>query len=597
MANNQVSYGNETILKSIPINSGLKSFLWKKFQWLAEHNGVRYASSLFQEMKEVVMAYVADPKRTENRQGYVSALPIRNRAVCNSLLGYADTQPHTVVDLLKVYTSVSEPVVSVEESSDDLYERLGAEYPDPESLKALWRRMFSEYPVCSFKVFRKVYRKWQKWILKELDHRMVSIKWPTPAEYTSHPDAQSAWEVDMFTFFQQADEWGIELSEYLHDQGHVRLYRGSLGHNEGYEESVVGVVHHIPKKGTVKRRPIADPNKWWQALSEPYAAALYAVLEKYARKTDCTFNQCKFVQELQDRLNRGEYIGSVDLSAATDYLPMAWCPANLGHLLGEEHKLFDSELASLVLARSWYLDDAGGAVRWKQGQPLGSKASFALLGITHNFILDLLSTALGLSEHPYRVVGDDVIILTPELRSTYIRFMEANGIPLSLHKSYEYRAAEFAGRWFVVNQPPSFISDHNVIRYNNLFDYSRATGVVIRWEHLPKAVQAKWCRGFRSTHQAMKAYDIVAHLEAGDPQIAVRYPELCARYYQEVYSNEKTLVDGTDQQVWITLDGHSFLTGSSNAQRLQTLKEWKKRKFRPSSTNHLRKSILTAMDG
>lgn len=599
----QVSYGNRSILRSIPISSRLKSFLWKKFQWLVEHNGERFASDTFKELKEVVMAYTADTARLAHQQTYISKLKIRNLSVCKQILRYADTQPHDVINLLKIYTTFAEPIQTVEESSDELYNRLDAlDYPDFKSLKDAWRRMNLDAVGVSYKCFRKVTSTWTRCIKRELDRTDKSVTWPTPSSYLKSNDPNGRCREDMFVFMQGLGYWDLADLPFFDNPDYLDIKR-ELGlasvvcEDLADEPMGVGHVHHIPKTGTVKRRPIADPNKWWQSLSEPYARALYKVLETHCSQTDCTFNQAKFVQEIQGRLNRGEYVGSVDLSAATDNLPLAWFPGNLGHLLGEDHPLWFSEQASLALARSWYLDDDGGAVSWKQGQPLGSKASFAILGITHNYILDLLCHGNQMTGRPYRILGDDILILDKDLRSLYIKFMQINGIPLSLHKSYDGRAGEFAGRWFVVNQPAKFTTDHRPIYKSNLFDYTRSTGTIIRWEYLPRAVRDFWSHGFKSVAQAKRVYYYVAQLEAGCPQVAENHSDFTIRFYQHLYSNEHKQAEDCVDRFWGMVDDQPFLYhGKANMATLNALKEWKRKKFRPFSTSSIRNAAIAASE-
>lgn len=597
----QVSFGNRSILRSIPISSRLKSFIWKKFQWLVEHNGERYASDIFKELKETVMAYTADTARLAHKQDYISRMKIRNLSVCRQLLQYADTQPHDVINLLKVYTTFAEPIQTVSESSDELYSRLdNLVYPDFKSLKDAWRRMNLDAVGVSYKSFRKVTQVWTKCIKHELDRADKSVIWPTPASYIKCSDPNGQCREDMFVFMQGLGYWDLDSLDLFDspEYGDIKREFGVASVVcEDYADEPMGVghVHHIPKTGTVKRRPIADPNKWWQSLSEPYAKALYSVLEHHCSKTDCTFNQSKFVAEIQGRLNHGEYVGSVDLSAATDNLPLAWFPGNLGRLLDESHPLWFSEQASLALARSWYLDDDGGAVSWKQGQPLGSKASFAILGLTHNYILDLLCTGNKIAGRPYRILGDDILILDKRLRDLYIQFMQSNDIPLSLHKSYDGRAGEFAGRWFVVNQPAKFTTDHRPIYKSNLFDYCRSTGTVIRWEFLPRAVRDYWSHGFKSLSQAIKAYNLVAELEAGRPQVAENHSDWTIRYYYALYSSEKELAGDCVDRFWGLVNDQPFLySGKANMATLNALKEWKRKKFRPFSTGSIRSAAIAA---
>ena len=258
----------------------------------------------------------------------------------------------------------------------------------------------------------------------------------------------------------------------------------------------VGYIQHIPKKGTIKRRPIAVPNRFVQDGMVP----IYQVLKHLVRRLPCdaTFDQSRFDTKIQNRVNnKNLYIGSVDLSQATDNLPLSW-----GKFLVEELVLPMYSSSELV-DTSWNLfleasrakwNNDGIMSRWTVGQPLGSLPSFPLLAVTHNLLLEALSFTNGFGHSPYAVLGDDVVLFNKKLRKQYIRLMTNRGIPLSLHKSYEGNLSEFAGKIYIKGQIPRFVSDQTAIHWNNMFDYQRSTGVIIPFNNLPKAVRKRFTR-------------------------------------------------------------------------------------------------------
>jgi hypothetical protein len=136
-------------------------------------------------------------------------------------------------------------------------------------------------------------------------------------------------------------------------------------------------------------------------------------------------------------------------------------------------------------------EDQSYLVHWHVGQPLGSVTSFAMLSITHNILLEAMSLSLGLGHSPYVVLGDDVVVFNKKLRKKYIAVFNQRGIPLSLHKSYEGRLSEFAGKMFVSNCIPFYTTDHSPLTWNSLFDWQSKTGIRIPWKHLPMQLRRK----------------------------------------------------------------------------------------------------------
>lgn len=582
------SFGSSVILSSIPLNRSFKNFIIKKFVYVNEHNGSFYASELFKGFKELVMEYCADPKRKEHMRYYYSSLKIRNKSVKRTFFMYADTMPHALLDLLKIYTSYEEPLVTVEESSADLQKSLSALSDSSHLFERLSsylesRNRHTELPSL-LSIYEKLNSRMNS-IIKKAGKKEMSIIWPTPSAYSS----DDLFFKDLDEFFVTCSTLGIDLDDLLVTEPDLRQWNMHYRNWQNKLVRPVGKIHHIPKKGTIKRRPIADPNKFWQAMSRPYSEILYDMLKSY--KTDATFNQNKFTVEIKNRIDRGEYVGSVDLSSATDNLPLSWFP-----LYQRQHELLETSLgrsviSAMLLARLDYTD-LGTPIHWNQGQPLGSLPSFAILGITHNAILWTLSKLLKLNDLPYRIVGDDLIVYDSSLRNEYINFMKFCGIPLSLHKSYEGRAVEFVGRFFVKNQNPHFISDHTPIRWNNLFDYQASTGIRIPWDRLPLSLTKQWAQGFENADSARKAYENISYLTAKnhvlDEQFAVGW-------YRALAENENSEPDRHIGETVVFLDSTFRITNTVRPPKAPQLSKWKKEKYRPFTTTTLRNAAIVAM--
>lgn len=85
----------------------------------------------------------------------------------------------------------------------------------------------------------------------------------------------------------------------------------------------------------------------------------------------------------------------------------------------------------------------------------------------------------------YVVLGDDIVFKHEDVAQYYIEILTVTGVPLSLHKSFKGKLVEFAGKVFVKNQTARYITDQTVLTNNNLFEWSRATGIPIQWNHIP----------------------------------------------------------------------------------------------------------------
>lgn len=503
---------------SLPIDRKVKKYLIMKYNWLVRHNGEPYAVEIFKAAKTVIMQYRSDPDRCQRRSTYMSQFPMRNRKMVRKLFAYADTDPHSVVDLLKLYTEVERPT----ESKEHAFKKLKGNLEDItlptqyEDFEIGLLSIFPDYRSAKRAVDR--YHFWKRRFRHDLEDwgkEEHKVPLPFPQQFVDY-GRNINWET---VSFMRSVLRNCSPEERL-------LLRDVIRSNEGRSDPVfselttelsrnlfdapaispVGKVLFKPKVGTTDWRPVAAPNLWWQALSAPFADFLYRELRKLS-KTDSTFDQNRFVQEIESRLQKKEYVGCVDLHAATDYLPRVWFNQLLQSVDSQSSRV--SMLASDVLMRGqWSVEGQTGStvVSWQQGQPLGAKSSFAILGLTHNMILDCLAFGLGLRDHPFRITGDDLIVYDRHLRETYIAFMEMCGIPLTLSKSYEINSVEFLGRWYVAGQGGRYITDHHRIFTSNLFDYSVATGKPVRWEHLPQGCRHFWSKGFACEQDAVHAY-------------------------------------------------------------------------------------------
>ena len=678
---------NTVILSSIPLNKKLKAYYISKYTWLAEHNGLKYAASVFKEMREIALAYRADTHRLENREQYLQRMPVRKNGWLRMLFEYLDCHPEYVLNFLKLYVGLEEPVVSVEESANtqDSYlksrdrsvntdvpsfltnwldlitgkvrvfpseyrlicshwsedERIVAILGDDSKVHTISRKRFDELGFLSnyakghsYAEFQSYIRKWRQYlrIPKISDDQLVEAAKaaePLPEMYVDF-DRRSEQSESL-----ERDLWNLYNMEIVAETGgwvetptlsptalsfvesflspNLMVLWDSWDFGEGLpaiEKSFldgcyVGNIHHIPKKGTVRRRPIAAPNRFLQMGMHP----AYQILKKMVSHLpkDATFNQDRFDQKITNRVtNENLYVGSVDLSQATDNLPFLW---------GEKiwNELVRTKVSPLV-NQSWDLfvecsrgrwNNDGILSHWTVGQPLGCLPSFMVLSMTHNLFLESLSFQCGYGHSPYCILGDDVVIMTKKLRKQYISQLTKRGIPLSLHKSYEGNLTEFAGKTYIKNHIPFYTSDQSALGFGNLYDYQRATGICIPWDHLPCKLKRRferesrqWGIQDRSIFPLVYALGQLAncgkscyHFDTTDEDSL-----LTSYFFHDAVLTEDRRPDPNMQSGIVMISGHpityldyGYTEKHGYKQRFREigLPEWYKRKFRPVSTDKI----------
>jgi len=98
---------------------------------------------------------------------------------------------------------------------------------------------------------------------------------------------------------------------------------------------------------------------------------------------DGTFEQVKPINNLMDLSRRSvdKFIGSCDMSAATDRLPIKLQIALLKERFGSS---FAYSWAHLLVSRDYFF--AGKPITYSVGQPMGALSSWASLALTHHFL-------------------------------------------------------------------------------------------------------------------------------------------------------------------------------------------------------------------
>lgn len=373
-----------------------------------------------------------------------------------------------------------------------------------------------------------------------------------------------------------------------------------------YHTVPAGHIHHIPKKGTVKRRAIAAPNRYFQVCMKPFQMFLRSVTRQLPQ--NCQFDQRKLDQKIQKTLDAGDFIGCWDLSRATDYLPFNWFIQLCQGLFWFSGRLAETESLGLVwwsfchymaAARGHWLNGYNYS-QWRRGQPLGTWPSFEVLSLTHHLLLEAISVYIGRLDSPYGICGDDNVIFDQSVYTLYRRLMDKAGNPISEGKSFSGRLIEFTGKLFVTNQSGAYAPDLVPITFTSLFDYQRASGHYLKWEDLPDHLRHRFVSTVGNTNAACKPRDVYiacqAILNIPCPELSERAAELVTLFYARIDEANGTLVAA--RRVWTVGfdDTHTFSLGneSRHVRGQKPPDKWFIRKYRPYDTNALVRMVASA---
>jgi len=182
---------------------------------------------------------------------------------------------------------------------------------------------------------------------------------------------------------------------------------------------------------------------------------------------DGTFNQAGPLA----RANSWSGLYSLDLTAATDRLPIKLQIALLGALLG--NPAIADAWATLLVDRFYRFSVMGFeqfacVIKYAVGQPMGALSSWAMLAFTHHFMVQVAAWMAGRPSHTlylnYAVLGDDLVIGDADVMVCYLQICESLGVKVGLHKSLispKGYALEFAKRtvWLGVDVSPIPLSE------------------------------------------------------------------------------------------------------------------------------------------
>jgi hypothetical protein len=629
---------NLLLLRSIPLDRHLKRYYLAKYCHLCKNNGVDFANAKFKDLLSALKQYKSS--------GSLPSVGLRRNGWMKKLISYTDTHPHFVFNFLKGFTSW-QLKIDVKKASRDFdlaLKSVKSDYAVPRYLKewieilnltfddrsliyksARLSRVHLFHRYCSSHSKREwniYWRQWH-WILKKYrrSSSIVGDRPVFPEMYKDFSDNSSqSYEDDinriLYLIFI-SPILSVTSKTYIRNSLNPILCDEFLNRNFGGNEpqslissrldrSYVGDIHYIPKSGT-SSRPIAVPNRFIQSALTPIYERLDFVVKRLNH--DATYDQDKFNTWISSRTRTdSRFIGSVDLSSATENLPLEWIRPFLNSLELTEEEKISLQLFNEVSRANW--NNYGSLSKWTIGQPLGSLPSFSILALTHNLFCESLSLRHGYGHSPYRILGDDIVIGSKRVYNSYIQEMTKRRIPLSHSKCYSGKFTEFAGQCFIRKGYPFMTPDHRLVTWESLFDFQYSTGIKIPWNLLPKNIRNKFTRYSNgkdlSGHTLYLATQFNCMINRGSTQINGKSIDWQVLGYFQALSEESELQPEGILHTGITrfLNGTLIINdnkrpvGNGMFRRYieTTLPVWFKRKFRPVSTDKVISNTIEALE-
>jgi len=189
----------------------------------------------------------------------------------------------------------------------------------------------------------------------------------------------------------------------------------------------------IKPEGAGKNRVFAIVDYWTQCALKPLHNAIFAILGRLP--TDATMDQDgAFARYLQ---NSGRVQHCFDLSNATDVLPVKLQISILGYFTSPPLAI---AWKTLLVGREYSVpkgtDHTSPTIKYTRGQPMGALSSWAMLALTHHYLVYLAASRVGKAGFEgYVICGDDIAISDHAVAKAYSSLCSEIGLPISPTKS------------------------------------------------------------------------------------------------------------------------------------------------------------------
>lgn len=239
-----------------------------------------------------------------------------------------------------------------------------------------------------------------------------------------------------------------------------------------------------------KLRIFAICDIWTQSLFKPLHDELFRFLKQLPN--DGTFDQDRSFERSMEKAQTYGCGYSVDLSSATDRLPIDLQVGILDFMSGAPiGKLWKDILVlrPYMIRKNKYIKDVD-YVHYSTGQPMGCLSSWAMLAVTHHFILQTCAFHVYGTRRwfdKYEILGDDLVIFDKAIYLEYCRLMDLLKVGVNPSKSLisdDLTAIEFAKRTGVNNVDVSglsfkqFISEDSIMGRMNIVLSASKRGLI-----------------------------------------------------------------------------------------------------------------------
>jgi hypothetical protein len=229
-----------------------------------------------------------------------------------------------------------------------------------------------------------------------------------------------------------------------------------------------------------KLRVFAIADIWTQSFLQPLHNFLFKILGQLPN--DGTLDQDASASRSMEKALRRGHAWSVDLSSATDRLPIALQQSVLTVLFSKE--LSDS-WRNLLVERDYILSSSEitdkypavkpGSYRYAVGQPMGALSSWAMLALTHHMILQFaVHRCKGKQDlwySLYEILGDDIVIFDQDVYLEYLLILDSLGVGANPAKSIPSPNSpvfEFAKRTSLAGEDVSGLSWNEFLKGDSL---------------------------------------------------------------------------------------------------------------------------------
>ena len=246
---------------------------------------------------------------------------------------------------------------------------------------------------------------------------------------------------------------------------------------------ILGRLHDLYEPAG-KIRIVAIVDYWTNAVLKPLHDWMFDLLRVIP--SDATFDQEGRLKEYATKGFKDAW--SIDLTAATDTIPLALYRVLMGPILGEHLTSLWLELLTgrnflhkfaKKSEREFHSPTDFDLIRYGRGQPMGALSSWSSMAMVHHLLVqfaaflwsskfhsDVFARDYLAGIHPdkiksewfedYLILGDDLVIFHEGIAKEYLRLAEALGIKVGIQKSF------ISEDGFINFASQSYVDDKNV---------------------------------------------------------------------------------------------------------------------------------------